>query len=135
MPSSAAFHLMTLPVLALFMIFLTACGSLTKTTTSIRLSIKRRNRKKVKNVVIKLHATRIALPQNFFLLCSASTFQTIIPFALSSGCTRPSSLMYPSVRKGLINPRQLSLAGDGTPLETARLERSKRICNCWEGSD
>ena len=40
-----------------------------------------------------------------------------------------------SIRKGLINPRQLSLAGDGTPLETARLERSKRICDCPRGSD
>ena len=33
-----------------------------------------------------------------------------------------------SVRRNLINPRRLSLAGDGTPLETARLERPKRIC-------
>lgn len=40
-----------------------------------------------------------------------------------------------SVCKGLINPERLSLAGDGTPLETARLERSKRTCGCPEGSD
>lgn len=39
-----------------------------------------------------------------------------------------------SVRKGLINPERLSLAGDGTPLETARLERSKRTCGCPKGS-
>ena len=39
-----------------------------------------------------------------------------------------------SVRKGLLNPGHLSLAGDGTPLETARLERSKRICGCPKGS-
>ena len=39
-----------------------------------------------------------------------------------------------SVRRGLINPCHISLAGDGTPLETARLERSKRICGCPKGS-
>ncbi len=40
-----------------------------------------------------------------------------------------------SVRRRLINPNQLSLAGDGIPVETARLERSKRICGCLKGSD
>ena len=40
-----------------------------------------------------------------------------------------------SVGKGLIDIENLSLAGDGTPIETARLERSKRICDCPKGSD
>ncbi len=40
-----------------------------------------------------------------------------------------------SVRRGLIHPRHLSLAGDGTPIETARWERSKRICDCPKNSD
>ncbi len=40
-----------------------------------------------------------------------------------------------SVRKGLVTPGHLSLAGDGTPLETARLERSKRTCACPKGPD
>lgn len=57
---------------------------------------KKRSRKKVKNGVIKLPATRKALPLNSFLLCSASIFQTVIRFSLSSGCTKHSSLMYPS---------------------------------------
>lgn len=35
-----------------------------------------------------------------------------------------------SIRKGLINPNALCLAGDGTPVQTARLERSKLICGC-----
>lgn len=35
-----------------------------------------------------------------------------------------------SVQKGLVDPAHLSLAGDGSPVETARLERSKRICKC-----
>ena len=35
-----------------------------------------------------------------------------------------------SIRKGLITPNALCLAGDGTPVQTARLERSKRICGC-----
>ena len=35
-----------------------------------------------------------------------------------------------SVQKGLVDPAHLSLAGDGSPIETARLERSKRICKC-----
>lgn len=51
---------------------------------------------KGKNVVIKLPATPTVLPQNSFPFCSASTFQTIIRFTLSSGCTKPSSLMNPS---------------------------------------
>lgn len=38
-----------------------------------------------------------------------------------------------SVRRGLINSRRFSLVGDGTPLEMARLERSKRICGCPKG--
>ena len=38
-----------------------------------------------------------------------------------------------SVRKGLVTLGHLSLAGDGTPLETARLERSKKICGCPKG--
>ena len=40
-----------------------------------------------------------------------------------------------SVLMGLISPRHLSLAGDRTPLETTRLERSKRIYECPKGSD
>ncbi len=40
-----------------------------------------------------------------------------------------------SVNQGLINPDKLSLAGDGSPVVTARMERSKRICNCEKGSD
>jgi len=40
-----------------------------------------------------------------------------------------------SVCKGLITTKHLSLAGDGTPLETARPERYKRICDCTKGSD
>ncbi len=39
-----------------------------------------------------------------------------------------------SIRKGLIDPGRLSLSADGTPLETARLERSKKICGCPKGS-
>ena len=39
-----------------------------------------------------------------------------------------------SAKQGLINPQKLSLAGDGSPVETARLERSKRICSCAPGS-
>ena len=40
-----------------------------------------------------------------------------------------------SANKGMIDIENLSLAGDGTPLETARPERSKRICDCPKGSD
>ncbi len=40
-----------------------------------------------------------------------------------------------SVKRGLINPDKLPLAGDGSPVVTARMERSKRICNCEKGSD
>ena len=40
-----------------------------------------------------------------------------------------------SVNDGLMNPYHLALAGDGSPVVTARLERSKRICNCAPGSD
>ena len=40
-----------------------------------------------------------------------------------------------SIAEGLIDPEHLSLAGDGTPVETSRLERSKRICKCPPGSD
>ena len=39
-----------------------------------------------------------------------------------------------SISKGLISPSNLSLAGDGSPVVTARMERSKRICNCPKGS-
>ena len=35
----------------------------------------------------------------------------------------------------VIDIENLSLAGDGTPIKTARLERSKRICDCPKGSD
>jgi hypothetical protein len=40
-----------------------------------------------------------------------------------------------SIERGLISPGHLSLAGDGSPIETARLEHSKRICKCEKGSD
>lgn len=35
-----------------------------------------------------------------------------------------------SVRKGLIDPGYLALAGDGTPVRTAAQQRKKRICDC-----
>jgi len=37
-----------------------------------------------------------------------------------------------SCNLGLINPAKLSLAGDGTPVKTASLLRSKRLCSCRE---
>ena len=35
-----------------------------------------------------------------------------------------------SIEHGLIDPAHLSLAGDGTPVRTAALQRKKRLCNC-----
>lgn len=35
-----------------------------------------------------------------------------------------------SIREGLIDPHHLALAGDGTPVRTAALQRRKRLCNC-----
>ena len=35
-----------------------------------------------------------------------------------------------SVKKGLINPASLALAGDGTPVVTSHRERKHRICDC-----
>ncbi|MGL5260641.1 MAG: hypothetical protein ACRC7V_11075, partial [Lachnospiraceae bacterium] len=35
-----------------------------------------------------------------------------------------------SVSKGLINPKSLSLAGDGTPVVTSHRERKHRVCDC-----
>ncbi|WP_125143803.1 hypothetical protein [Clostridium transplantifaecale] len=35
-----------------------------------------------------------------------------------------------SVSKGLINPKALALAGDGTPVVTSHRERKHRICDC-----
>lgn len=96
MPSSVVFSLITLSVLKLFTISLTACGSLIKTITSIKLNIKKQSRKKVKNGVIKLPATLTAPPLNSVPLCSTSTFQTIIHFILSFSCTKHNSLMNPS---------------------------------------
>ncbi len=37
-----------------------------------------------------------------------------------------------SIHRGLVNPRHLALAGDGTPVRTAAQQRKKRICNCKE---
>ena len=37
-----------------------------------------------------------------------------------------------SVRKNLISPQRLSLAGDGSPVYTSARERKKRVCNCLE---
>lgn len=37
-----------------------------------------------------------------------------------------------SVHSGLIDPRHLALAGDGTPVPTAAQQRKKRICDCKE---
>lgn len=37
-----------------------------------------------------------------------------------------------SIEQGLINPNQLALAGDGTPVRTASKQRSKRLCKCYE---
>lgn len=39
-----------------------------------------------------------------------------------------------SVEKGLIDKDALCLAGDGTPVGTARMERSKRVCGCGKGT-
>ena len=69
-----------------------------KDTTSVRLNIKKQNRKKVKNVVIKLPATPTVLLQNSFHSCSASTCPITILFILFSGCIRNNSLIHPSVR-------------------------------------
>ncbi len=49
--------------------------------------------------------------QNSFLLCSVSTFQIRSVFS-NLGCTKHSSFDE-SVRRGLINPCHISLAGDG----------------------
>lgn len=35
-----------------------------------------------------------------------------------------------SVKKGLINPKNLALAGDGTPVVTSARERKHRVCDC-----
>ena len=35
-----------------------------------------------------------------------------------------------SIKKGLINPESLALAGDGTPVVTSHRERKHRICDC-----
>ncbi|MDO4977263.1 MAG: hypothetical protein Q4E53_08380, partial [Eubacteriales bacterium] len=35
-----------------------------------------------------------------------------------------------SVSKGLIDPSNLSIAGDGTPVVTSARERKHRVCNC-----
>lgn len=35
-----------------------------------------------------------------------------------------------SVQKGLINPQNLALAGDGTPVVTSARERKHRVCDC-----
>ena len=37
-----------------------------------------------------------------------------------------------SVRKGLVHPEHLALAGDGTPVRCAAQQRKKRICKCKE---
>ncbi len=37
-----------------------------------------------------------------------------------------------SIHRGLVNPRHLALAGDGTPVRTAAQQRKKRICDCKE---
>ncbi len=37
-----------------------------------------------------------------------------------------------SIHRGLVNPRHLALAGDGTPVRTAAQQRKKRICECKE---
>ena len=37
-----------------------------------------------------------------------------------------------SIKKGLIDPDHLALAGDGTPVRTAAQQRKKRICDCKE---
>ncbi len=37
-----------------------------------------------------------------------------------------------SIHRGLVNPRHLALAGDGTPVRTAAQQRKKRICHCKE---
>lgn len=37
-----------------------------------------------------------------------------------------------SISDGLIDPENLSLAGDGTPIRTAARERKKRTCDCLE---
>lgn len=37
-----------------------------------------------------------------------------------------------SINKSLINPSNLAIAGDGTPVVTSARERKKRVCNCKE---
>ena len=37
-----------------------------------------------------------------------------------------------SINKGLIDPKHLALAGDGTPVRTAAQQRKKRTCDCKE---
>lgn len=41
-----------------------------------------------------------------------------------------NEFLYRSVSKGLINPKSLALASDGTPVVTSHRERKHRICDC-----
>ena len=53
------------------------------------------------------------------------------PFALLTTLYADQFLTV-SIHNNLVNPDNLSLAGDGTPLVTSARLRSKRICNCKE---
>lgn len=75
-------------------------------------------------------------PTNTETMCSR-----LLPFLEKrpQKATHPFSLIFKlyfqqflsrSVKKDLINPAHFSLAGDGTPIRTSAILRSKRICDC-----
>jgi len=61
---------------------------------------------------------------------SINPISTEQPFSLLFKLYRKQFLNV-SVEKGLINPQNLSVSGDGTPFYTASLERKHRICDCF----
>lgn len=74
-------------------------------------------------------------------LGSKMTCENLLPFLMKHPIqdTHPFQLIFKlyhqqfldvSVEKGLIDSKQLSIAGDGTPVRTSSLLRKKRICNC-----
>lgn len=60
---------------------------------------------------------------------SSHSPQTDTPFSLIFDIFK-ELFLDESVERGLIDPSALSVAGDGTPVRTACMERRKRICEC-----
>lgn len=132
MPYSADSPLMTFLVSEHFMIFSGICGTLMKNIFLHSSAIKRRKLLKERSTAIKLLTSKIPPLFDLSTFLRIILFLTVqaVPLHSFSAYTSSSSWMFPYLI--LLDPSNIALAGDGTPVRTSARMRYKKACKCSE---